>query len=115
MPWNKGKLLGQKLPLKLKEIRAIRVRLQLATNRRDLALFKLSIDSKLGGSDLVKMQVSDISNTGVVSARAMVLQQKNGENHLAVVLHILVLYAVGTHLPVTQGILNGNDSLSSAA
>jgi len=30
VPWNKGKLLGQKPPLKLKEIWAIRVRLQLA-------------------------------------------------------------------------------------
>ena len=75
-PWNKGKLVGQKLPLKLKEIWAIRVRLQLADNKRDLALFNLAIDSKLRGSDLIKIKVSDISNSGVVSARAMVLQQK---------------------------------------
>ena len=75
-PWNKGKLVGQKLPLKLKEIWAIRVRLQLADNKRDLALFNLAIDSKLRGSDLVKIKVSDISNSGVVSTRAMVLQQK---------------------------------------
>lgn len=45
VPWNKGKLVGQKLPLKLKEIWAIRVRLQLASNRRDLALFNLAIDA----------------------------------------------------------------------
>ena len=75
-PWNKGKLVGQKLPLKLKEIWAIRVRLQLVDNKRDLALFNLAIDSKLRGSDLVKIKVSDISNSGVVSTRAMVLQQK---------------------------------------
>lgn len=78
VPWNKGKLVGQKLPLKLKEIWSIRVRLQLAANRRELALFNLAIDSKLRSSDLVKMKVSDISNSGVVSARAMVLQQKTG-------------------------------------
>ena len=77
-PWNKGKLVGQKLPLKLKEIWAIRGRLQLAANRRDLALFNLAIDSKLRGSDLVKIKLSDIANAGVVSARAMVLQQKTG-------------------------------------
>lgn len=65
-------------PLKLKEVWAIRVRLQLASNRRDLALFNLAIDSKLSGSDLAKMKVSDISNAGIVSARAMVLQQKTG-------------------------------------
>ena len=42
-PWNKGKLVGQKAPLKLKEIWAIRVRLQLADRRRELALFNLAI------------------------------------------------------------------------
>lgn len=72
-PWNKGKLVGQKLPLKLKEIWAIRVRLQLADKARDLALFNLAIDSKLRGSDLVHIKVSDICNSGVVSSRAMIL------------------------------------------
>ena len=46
IPWNKGKLIGQKLPFKLKEIWAIRIRLQLANCIRDLALFNLAIDSK---------------------------------------------------------------------
>ena len=40
-PWNKGKLLGQKPRLKLKEIWAIRIRLQLARRARELALFNL--------------------------------------------------------------------------
>ena len=52
-PWNKGKLLGQKPPLKLKEIWAVRIRLQLARHVRELALFNLAIDSKLRGCDLV--------------------------------------------------------------
>lgn len=78
LPWNKGKLVGQKLPLKLKEIWAIRVRLQLADNCRELALFNLAIDSKLRGSDLVEIRVSDISKSGVVASRAMVSQQKTG-------------------------------------
>jgi hypothetical protein len=38
---------GQKAPFKLKEIWAIRVRLQLYERIRDLALFNLAIDSKL--------------------------------------------------------------------
>ena len=37
-PWNKGKLVGQKTPLKLKDIGAIRVRLQIRDRVRDLAL-----------------------------------------------------------------------------
>lgn len=77
-PWNKGKLVGQKLPLKVKEIWAIRVRLQLSQHLRDLALFNLAIDSKLRGSDLVKIRVSDISKSGVVASRAMIQQQKTG-------------------------------------
>ena len=53
-PWNKGKLIGQKAPLKLKDIWAIRIRLQLGHKVRDLALFDLAIDSKLRACDLVK-------------------------------------------------------------
>jgi hypothetical protein len=51
-PWNKGKLVGQKAPLRLKDIWAIRVRLQLSERTRDLALFNLAIDSKLRACDL---------------------------------------------------------------
>jgi integrase len=75
-PWNKGKLVGQKLPLKLQEIWAIRTRLQMDGKCRDLALFNLAIDSKLRACDLLKLRVSDVSNGGRVSSRAMVLQQK---------------------------------------
>jgi len=75
-PWNKGKLVGQKAPLKLKEIWAIRVRLQLAGRHRDLALFNLAIDSKLRACDLVKLRVRDVCHGGAIASRAIVLQQK---------------------------------------
>ena len=75
-PWNKGKLIGQKLPLKLKEIWAIRVRLQLTNCIRDLALFNLAIDSKLRSCDLLKLRVRDISHGSTILRRAMVMQQK---------------------------------------
>ena len=45
-PWNKGKLVGQKAPFKLKEIWAIRVRLQIASRCRELALFYLAVDGR---------------------------------------------------------------------
>jgi hypothetical protein len=57
-PWNKGKLTGPKPPLKVREIWAIRIRLQLAERLRDLALFNLAIDSKLRGCDLVALPMS---------------------------------------------------------
>lgn len=75
-PWNKGKLVGQKAPLKLKDIWAIRVRLQLRAKTRDLALFNLAIDSKLRACDLVKLRVSDVSHAGQMASRAIVMQQK---------------------------------------
>ena len=58
--WNKGRLLGQKPPLKPKEIWSLRIRLQLADKPRDLALFNLAIDSKLRGCDLISLQVRDV-------------------------------------------------------
>ena len=75
-PWNKGKLVGQKAPFKLKEIWAIRVRLQLFRRVRDLALFDLGIDSKLRACDLVRLKVRDICHGDRVAARAIVMQQK---------------------------------------
>jgi len=76
VPWNKGKLVGQKSPLKLKHVWAIRIRLQIADNVRDLALFNLAIDSKLRSCDLVKIRVKDIANGTIVSSRAIVMLQK---------------------------------------
>src|ERR1700738_159477 len=75
-PWNKGKLVGQKAPLKLKDIWAIRVRLQIGKRTRELALFNLEIDSKLRSCDLVKLLVRDVCHGNVIAARAMVMQQK---------------------------------------
>jgi site-specific recombinase XerC len=75
-PWNKGKLLGQKPPLKLKEIWAIRIRLQMARRARELALFNLAIDSKLRGCDLVGLRVHDVVHGNQVAARAIVMQKK---------------------------------------
>jgi len=69
-PWNKGKLVGQKAPFKLKEIWAIRIRLQLFRRTRDLALFDLGIDSKLRACDLVRLKVRDICHGDRVAARA---------------------------------------------
>jgi hypothetical protein len=75
-PWNKGKLVGQKAPLKLKEIWAIRIRLQLEKRLRELAMFNLAIDGKLRSCDLVKLRVRDACNGDRVTARAIVMQQK---------------------------------------
>ena len=75
-PWNKGKLVGQKAPFRLKEIWAIRVRLQLYGRIRDLALFNLAIDSKLRACDLVRLRVRDVSHGNRVGARAIIMQQK---------------------------------------
>ena len=75
-PWNKGMIVDQKSPFKLKEIWAIRIRLQLQHRVRELAMFDLGLDSKLRACDLVKMRVHDICHGEHVSPRATVMQQK---------------------------------------
>jgi len=75
-PWNKGKIVGQKAPLKLKDIWALRVRLQMANRIRELALLNLGIDSKLGGCDLVRLKVRDVCHGEQIAARAIVMQRK---------------------------------------
>ena len=74
--WNKGRIVGQKLPLKPKHVCAIRVRLELAENHRNLALFNMAIDSKLRGCDLVKMKAVDVIASDQIKERASVLQSK---------------------------------------
>lgn len=75
-PWNKGKIVGQKAPFKLKDIWALRVRLQMENRIRELALFNLGIDSKLRGCDLVALKVRDICHGDQIASRAVVMQHK---------------------------------------
>jgi hypothetical protein len=60
-PWNKGKLVGAKPPLRPSHVWSIRTKLQMQSLTRDLALFKLAIDSKLCGCDVVAVRVDDIA------------------------------------------------------
>jgi integrase len=76
--WNKGKIIGQKAPLKLKEVWAIRTRLQMRNRVRDMAMFNLAIDSKLRGCDLLKLRVSDLMQGQAIARRVIVMQQKTG-------------------------------------
>ena len=76
-PWNKGKLVKQKAPLRLRDIWAIRIRLQLRANTRDLALFNLAIDSKPRACDLVKLRVRDIAHGTCVARRSIVAATEN--------------------------------------
>jgi integrase len=76
--WNRGHIVGQKPPLKPREVWSIRARLQVAGAERDLALFNLAIDSKLRGCDLVAITVGDVALSGTVRDRAVIVQKKTG-------------------------------------
>ena len=78
VPWNKGKLIGARPPLRQKPVWAIRTTLQIEGQVRDLALFNLAIDSKLRGCDLVAIRVDDIAPNGHAIERATVRQRKTG-------------------------------------
>ncbi len=75
-PWNKGKIVGQKAPFKVKDVWALRVRLQMENRVRELALFNLGIDSKLRGCDLEALKVRDVCHGDTVASRAVVMQHK---------------------------------------
>ena len=75
-PWNKGLLVGQKKPLEPKHVWSIRVRLEIAASKRDLAIFNFAIDSKLRACDLVKLRLDDICSGLRVRQRATIVQKK---------------------------------------
>jgi integrase len=78
VPWNKGKLIGQKPPLRSKHVWSIRAMLQMEKRTRDLAMFNLAIDSKLRGCDIVAVKVEDVAPSGYAIDRATVRQKKTG-------------------------------------
>jgi integrase len=77
-PWNKGKLIGAKPPLRPKHVWSIRTKLQVEGRTRDLAMFNLAIDSKLRGCDVVALKVGDVAPNGYAIDRATVRQRKTG-------------------------------------
>ncbi len=78
-PWNKGKLVGAKPPLRPKHVWSIRTKLQIAGRIRDLAMFNLAIDSKLRGCDVVGLRVEDVAPHGHEVDRATIRQKKTGQ------------------------------------
>src|ERR1700756_1605994 len=77
VPWNKGKLIGAKPPLRPKHVWSIRTKLQIEGRTRDLAMFNLAIDSKLRGCDVVATRVEDVA-AGYTADRATIRQKKTG-------------------------------------
>jgi site-specific recombinase XerC len=71
-------LVGQKKPLEPKHVWSIRVRLEIARSRGDLAIFNLAIGSKLRACDLVKLRIEDICSGMKVRHRATIVQKKTG-------------------------------------
>lgn len=78
IPWNKGKLIGARPPLRQKHVWAIRTWLQIEQRTRDLAMFNLAIDSKLRGCNLVAVRIDDVAPNGYAIERATVRQKKTG-------------------------------------
>ena len=74
-PWNKGKLVGAKPPLRPSHVWSLRTKLQMAGRKRDLALFNLAIDSKLRGCDVVALRVDDVAPSGYAMDRATIKQK----------------------------------------
>lgn len=78
VPWNKGKQVGAKPPLRPSYVWSIRAKLQIEGKKRDLALFNLAIDSKLRGCDVVAVRVDDVAPSGYSMDRATIRRRKTG-------------------------------------
>lgn len=78
IPWNKGRLVGQKRALRPRDVWGIRIRLEIGRATRDLALFNLAIDSRLRACDLVRLRVDDVWIGGRARERATIVQKKTG-------------------------------------
>ncbi|MDA9398654.1 tyrosine-type recombinase/integrase [Bradyrhizobium sp. CCBAU 45389] len=78
VPWNKGKIVGAKPPLRPEHVWSIRTKLQVEGRMRDLALFNVAVDSKLRGCDVVALKVDDLAPGGYSADRATVRQKKTG-------------------------------------
>lgn len=78
-PWNAGRLVGAKRPLKPRDVWAIRFYLDEHHRRRDRALFDLALDSKLRGCDVVKLKIGGVVTGGAIRNLATVIQQKTGK------------------------------------
>jgi integrase len=78
IPWNAGRAIRPKRPLKPRDVWAIRLYLGEHHRRRDRALFDLALDSKLRGGDVVKIRIGDVVADGTIRKRATVVQQKTG-------------------------------------
>jgi hypothetical protein len=76
--WNKGRVVGQKRPLLPKHVWSIRVRVEMADNLRDLALFNVAVDSMLRGCDFVDLRVRDVFAAGRVKECTSIVQRKTG-------------------------------------
>lgn len=74
--WNAGRVVGAKRALKPPQVWAIRFWLDHQGRLRDRALFDFAIDSKLRGSDVVKVKIGDLVSGGRIRARAVVVQRK---------------------------------------
>src|SRR6266849_5747747 len=77
-PWNEGLIVGQKTPLQPKHVWSIRVRLEISSKWRDVALFSLAIDSKLRACDLVKLRLDEVCSGAKVRDLATIVQKKTG-------------------------------------
>ncbi len=117
-PWNKGKLIGAKPPLRPSHVWSIRTKLQMADRKRDLALFNLAIDSKLRGCDVVALRVDDVAPSGYAMDRATIRQSPGGTSavqfepeHMATVSATYRVWA-GTALTADYQFVTGSAAIS---
>ena len=76
-PWNKGRAIGQQIPLTPEQVRAIKSLLANSEQIHDLVLFSTIIDSMLRAVDLLAIKVEDVMDEhGHMRGEIDIKQQK---------------------------------------
>lgn len=84
--WNKGKSLGQKEGFSRRSIQMISDLLERDENWRDLALFRVGLDTMLRACDLLELTIRDVCDEDQVVRTSWPLQQKKTQKPVVVTL-----------------------------
>lgn len=80
IPWNKGQLVGDKLPFSYPEVREIKDGLKEANDTKGFVLYSIAIDSSLRSGDLLNLKGEKVrSKNGMIRQEVTLYMEKTGK------------------------------------
>ncbi len=103
IPWNKGKIVGDKLPFTQGEVHAVKAGLRKLNDVRGLAFFSLAVDSSLRQGDFIKLKGLDVrAPNGMIYQEATIQMEKTKKRVTFVIFddtrEFLLEYMAASHI-----------------